>query len=235
MRSVLEVENATGKIYARGYDLEGRAVLYFRPGMENTRGQELHNMRHLVYNLERGIACSKKSGHEKLIIIMDYKGFKLRNAPSMSTTQHTLTILQDHYPERLYRAYICNPPLVFRTFWSIMRAFIDPHTKEKIVFCHGDSAIQTLATSFDLETTEQCACGTKDLREFVSKEYLAMPMHLSFDDLPETQQQQQQQQQQHETQLVKGLKLSSDCRQEEPNDDVDPVMIRGKSCLVGSF
>ena len=31
LRSMLDVENATGKIYARGYDQEGRALLYMTP------------------------------------------------------------------------------------------------------------------------------------------------------------------------------------------------------------
>lgn len=182
MQKIIALENATGKIYVRGYDREGRAVLYLRPGMENTR-HELNNMRHLTYQLERAIACTRqKCGKEKINIVIDYKGFKLRNAPPMSTTKHTLDILQNHYPERLHRAFICNPPLVFRTFWAVMSPFIDPVTKEKIVFCHGKVALEKLNENFDLETTERCAGGTKQLREFDSREYLSLPFSKTFDE-----------------------------------------------------
>lgn len=182
MQKIIALENATGKIYVRGYDREGRAVLYLRPGMENTR-HELNNMRHLTYQLERAIACTRqKCGKEKINIVIDYKGFKLRNAPPVSTTKHTLDILQNHYPERLHRAFICNPPLVFRTFWAIMSPFIDPVTKEKIVFCHGKVALEKLSENFDLETTERCAGGKKQLREFDSREYLLVPFSQTFDE-----------------------------------------------------
>ena len=34
--SIIRRENATGKLYVRGHDGEGRAILYMRPGKENT-------------------------------------------------------------------------------------------------------------------------------------------------------------------------------------------------------
>ena len=70
-------ENETGKIYCRGYDKEGRAILYLTPGRENST-DEMNNMRHLVYHLERAIACTRKnSGREKVCIVIGYQGFKL--------------------------------------------------------------------------------------------------------------------------------------------------------------
>jgi len=48
-------ENETGKIYVRGYDKNGRAVMILRPGKENSKlgFDELNQMRHLVYFVER--------------------------------------------------------------------------------------------------------------------------------------------------------------------------------------
>ncbi|KAL9182560.1 hypothetical protein ACHAXT_013212 [Thalassiosira profunda] len=183
LAEVIAHENETGKIYCRGYDREGRAILYLTPGRENSNN-EISNMRHLVYHLERAISCTRKtSGREKVCIVIGYQGFKLTNAPPMSTVKHTLTILQGHYPERMYRAYICDPPLVFRSFWGIIRHFVDPATLEKIAFCTGKEGKALLERDFDTSTTEKQAGGTKKLREFSSREFLQdTPFHCTFDE-----------------------------------------------------
>lgn len=182
MRRIMEYENASGKIYARGYDKNDRAVLYFCPGLENSNNRD-DNMRHLVYQLERGIACTqRKSGLQKYVIVLDFRGYKLSNAPPMSTTKMTAEILQHHYPERLLRFFICNPPIIFRVFWKMVSPFIDPVTKDKIKFIHGDAGIEILKENFDLSTTEKAAGGTSDLRPFDSKQYLDTPFDHTFDE-----------------------------------------------------
>jgi hypothetical protein len=60
MASVIKRENETGKIYIRGYDDGGRACMYMRPGRENCYDSEYNNLAHLVFQLEKAIACSEK-------------------------------------------------------------------------------------------------------------------------------------------------------------------------------
>eukprot|EP00970_Alexandrium_tamarense_P004383 scaffold732_cov265-Alexandrium_tamarense.AAC.3 len=128
-------ENETGKIYCRGYDKQGRAILYLTPGRENSTN-ELNNMKHL-----------------------------------------------GHYPERMFRAYICDPPLVFRTFWSVIRHFVDPCTLEKIAFCSGKEGQTLLERDFDVDMTERQAGGQRDLRRFSSREFLfATSFDRTFDE-----------------------------------------------------
>ena len=183
LAEIISRENETGKIYCRGYDKQGRAILYLTPGRENSTN-EMDNMRHLVYHLERAIACTRrKSGRQKVCIVIGYEGFKLANAPPLSTTKHTLTILQGHYPERMFRAYICDPPFVFRTFWNIIRHFVDPTTLEKIAFCSGGEGQRLLERDFDVDTTERQAGGRKVLRPFDSKEFFYdTPFDYAFDE-----------------------------------------------------
>jgi len=183
LAEVIAKENETGKIYSRGYDREGRAVLYLTPGRENSRC-EIDNMRHLVYHLERAIACTRhKSGRQKVCIVIGYQGFRVENAPPMSVVKHTLQILQGHYPERMYRAYICDPPLVFRMFWNVIKHFIDPATLDKIAFCTGKEGKALLERDFDTNTTEKQAGGQKTLRNFCSREFLFdTPHHCTFDE-----------------------------------------------------
>lgn len=183
LASAIAHENETGKSYIRGYDKEGRAILYLTPGRENS-SDEWNNMRHLVYHLERAVACTRrKSGREKVCIVIGYEGFKLRNAPPLSTVKHTLTILQGHYPERMHRAYVCDPPLVFRSFWNIIKHFIDHATLEKVAFCAGKEGKVLLERDFDTSTTERQAGGTTKLREFCSTEFLFDTLfHRGFDE-----------------------------------------------------
>jgi len=181
----LRKEAATCKLYVRGYDSEGRALLYMRPSDENTQN-ETGNLRNLVYHLEKAIACSNRKGNmDKVGIVIDYKGYSLRNAPPMSTSRKTLDILQNHYPERLHKAYICNPPFVFRTFWAFIKPFIDPVTKQKILFCVGKAGMAQIAKDVGPENAkklEKCAGGKGKVRPCVATEYMNLPFNVAFDE-----------------------------------------------------
>lgn len=45
-----------------------------------------------------------------------------------------LNILQDHYPERLGRAFVINIPFLLNAFYKMINPFIDPVTREKLKF-----------------------------------------------------------------------------------------------------
>ena len=45
-----------------------------------------------------------------------------------------LNILQDHYPERLGRAFVINIPFLLNAFYKMINPFIDPTTREKLKF-----------------------------------------------------------------------------------------------------
>lgn len=190
LAKIMMNENETGKIYVRGYDAEGRALMYMRPARENTQN-ELNNMRHLVWNLEKAIACTARKSVElgsilpveKVNLVIDYEGFRLRDAPPLSTSKYTLDILQKHYPERLHRAYVLNPPMVFKTFWAIVRPFVDPSTKQKIIFCTGKHGMESLHAAVSrTDKLEAVACGTNPVRDFDSQEYLDLPFDVCFDE-----------------------------------------------------
>jgi hypothetical protein len=188
---MLRLENATGKVYVRGYDAEGRAYMYMRPAWQNTNNEH-DNMRHLVWNLEKAIACTRRksaellgSKHpplEKINLVIDYQGFTLRNAPSMSTSKYTLDILQKYYPERMHRAYCVNAPRVFQTFFALIKPFIDPATKEKIVFVSSDDCERLISGTERVEKLEAVVGGPLTAREFNSKTYLSLPFDWSFDE-----------------------------------------------------
>lgn len=181
---LMRVENATGKMYTRGYDKEGSAVMYMKPGLENTKS-EIDQMRHLVYVVERAIAATNhhsKGKQEKICILIDFEKFSAWNSPPMSTTRHTLNILQNHYPERMKRAFLCNPPAYFKVFWSLASPFIDPVTKEKVVFCTGSAGMERVKDLLeDMGNVEPCAGGIAS-REFESAAFIKLNFHETFDE-----------------------------------------------------
>jgi hypothetical protein len=184
--AILTKETETGKIYTRGYDKDGRACMYMRPGRENTMNEE-NNMMHLAFQIEKAVACSQKNGHGKICLIIDYEGFTLSKAPPMSTTRRTLDMLQKHYAERMYRAYVCNPPLYFRSFWALIKPFVDPITKQKVCFCCGREGLQQIVDDMGGPEKaklhlEKCAGGVEALRCFDNVEYLNLPLHVAFDE-----------------------------------------------------
>lgn len=131
--------------------------------------------------MEKSIACTKaKSGKEKFNLLIDMDNFEMRKSASMSTSRHTLDIMQSHYPERMNKSFIMKSPTAFRMFWVMIKPFIDPVTKSKIVFC-SPTGKELLDIVDDPSTLEPRAYGSgTNLPEFSPLKYLTMPIHASF-------------------------------------------------------
>ena len=102
----------------------------------------------------------------KVVTVMDFKGWSLRNAAPMKTSRATLSILQNHYPERLHRFLLLNVPTIFSVFWNAIRPFIDPVTRAKVVFVTGSAEQQQAALHecFDLAQLEEGLGGLAPFR-----------------------------------------------------------------------
>lgn len=129
-------ENETGKEVLLGYDNDSRPCLYLKPGRQNTKTSQ-RQVQHLVYMLEKVIDFMP-SGQDSLALLIDFKplpaGKVSSKIPPVSIGRQVLHILQTHYPERLGRALLTNIPFVAWTFLKIIHPFIDPLTREKLVF-----------------------------------------------------------------------------------------------------
>lgn len=64
-------------------------------------------MQHLVYMLERTLDIAPP-GQESLALLIDFRNSSAGSQPSIATGREVLSILQNHYPERLGRALITH-------------------------------------------------------------------------------------------------------------------------------
>lgn len=105
-----------GKMYrTKISDRERRPCILMRPANEEHYGEHDRNIKFLIYILEGTVRSMPDDGDGKMNIIIDFKGWTLRNSPPLRTTKETASILQNQYPERLCRAYLYNPPSIFST------------------------------------------------------------------------------------------------------------------------
>lgn len=132
--SKVAVENESGKELIFGFDNDARPCLALRNGRQNTEASQ-RQVEHMFFMLERAIDFMPP-GQEQLALLIDFKAHtKLgKKVPSMTTGRQVLHILQTHYPERLGKALLTNLPWIAWTFMKIIHPFIDPTTREKLVY-----------------------------------------------------------------------------------------------------
>ena len=99
-------ENATGKQWVLGYDNAGRPCHYLNPARQNTPRSD-RQIRHLVFMLERAIDLLP-SGQETVVLLINFAESSKGQGASFQQGKQTLHILQNHYPERLGKALLCN-------------------------------------------------------------------------------------------------------------------------------
>jgi len=175
-----------GKFIIQGFDKEHRAC-WHTVDRHSPEGTQLNHDGCLLahyYMLERAIACSEASSlkygcqtQETVVVSVDFAGFQLDHAPNMNTIKELLFCLRDHYPERLFRVYLVDAPLVFRSLWAVIKPFVDAETKKKFQFVTGKN--QRSVVFDEIMGSDQCmpyqhpngelACdGEIDVQKFYS-------------------------------------------------------------------
>lgn len=157
-------ESLTGKQVVLGFDNDARPCLYLKPGRQNTKTSH-RQVQHLVFCLEKVIDFMP-SGQDSLALLIDFKqhpeisaNVETSKVPPLSVGREVLHILQTHYPERLGKALLTNIPFLGRAFLKLIYPFIDPLTREKLVF---DAAFINFVRGEQLD---------KDFEGFVDFEY----------------------------------------------------------------
>lgn len=159
--------------YVHGKDKLGRPVVYMKPRNQlKEAGTQKQQMRHLVYTLERAI-WEMGPDVEKYVLLIDFGGYSIRNAPNIATQRETMSILQDQYPERLGMAVFVDAPFLFNQTFKLLRPFVDPVTAAKLVFVSGKEKATFFPQNFEMSTLEKEYHG-EDSQTYSAAEYFSV-------------------------------------------------------------
>ncbi|KAL2603026.1 hypothetical protein R1flu_013128 [Riccia fluitans] len=126
-------ELASGVAYVAGHDTEGRPVVVVRRKNFSYGGwSQKQYLRYLIFTMEVALA-SMGPGVNQWVLIIDIGHSKV-TSPSSSTILGTLKIINEHYPERLAKAFVVDCPTVFYYLWKSICTFVDNGTKGKLIF-----------------------------------------------------------------------------------------------------
>ncbi|GAX82158.1 hypothetical protein CEUSTIGMA_g9586.t1 [Chlamydomonas eustigma] len=156
----VKVEANSGKHFLYpAPDKQGRPIVMMRPRLEDTKTHETQ-IKFLVYDLEMASAIADKTGVGKMCWILDFGGYSLSNAPPIKVSLHCNNILMNHYPERLGLAICYHSPTLFSLTWRAVSPFIDPVTKQKIIFVDkGPKEQKEMGDRFNMEEMEEAIGG----------------------------------------------------------------------------
>mmetsp|Transcript_35989 Transcript_35989/g.78835 ORF Transcript_35989/g.78835 Transcript_35989/m.78835 type:complete len:326 (+) Transcript_35989:1-978(+) len=140
-REGLRRELSEGKLFVRGRTRGGHPLYCILTHKFTTGFRAEWYMKYNIYTLERAIAIAEHEtdGHvEKVCVVFDFGRYSSKLRPPLGLSKELQFCLRDHYPERVGRVLLIDTPFIFRAFWTLIRPFIDPNTKNKISFISGE-------------------------------------------------------------------------------------------------
>ncbi|CAF1377710.1 unnamed protein product [Adineta steineri] len=109
-----------------------------------------------IYWLEYNCQLAREHGRqfgqhiESIACIYDLNGMKMDVRKLLNPGKQCLYIDDNYYPERLGQLIVLNPPTIFPALWNLVKHFIDPVTKKKIMILKkGNEKATTLLQYID--------------------------------------------------------------------------------------
>jgi len=170
IRRGLERQIDDTSIFIRGRDNDGYPII--RPIIRAHNGWDVDYFIMLFELLiDRALAATELGGgkYSKITVLFDYSEYARKNDAPIAVVKKLLFRLRDHYPEFLEHVFIMDSPLLFRIFYTLVRPFIDCHTKKKIKF---DTRTSRGVLSKYMSDDEIMFCKEKDVEDIDLKKYL---------------------------------------------------------------
>ncbi|KAG6544311.1 hypothetical protein Mapa_014314 [Marchantia paleacea] len=162
-------ELASGVSYVAGHDNEGRPVVIVRrKNFTYGAWSQKQYLRYLIFTMEVAVA-SMRPGVDQWVLVIDMGHAKL-SSPSSSTILGTLRILNEHYPERLAKAYIVDSPSVLYFLWKSICPFVGYGSKGKVTFASSkDHALNEAVAATSNRNPAQDKDGRPSLRRLLQE------------------------------------------------------------------
>lgn len=143
-------------------DSLGRPVVLMRLRNRMALSDVEHQLKFLVYTLERASQLADDAGVEKMSWLLEMEGYSPKNSPAFAVTKQSINVLQSHYPERLGHAVIARPPCIFNLAWNAFYPFLDRDTRSKIIFVKtGADVVKALKGVVDLSSIDRSMGGSR--------------------------------------------------------------------------
>lgn len=155
-----------GALWVNGHDREGCPVIVMKTGAYNPFTPE-QRLRYLVFVMEQTFYGNEhaRQHHEKAVWLLDFAEFGKgrRSAGSRQVHKETQNVLQNHYPERLKRALLMEPPWYFFFAYMLISPFLTARTKAKIEMVRGteEQRVETLHKYVADDMLEELFGGSK--------------------------------------------------------------------------
>ncbi|CAJ1944555.1 unnamed protein product [Cylindrotheca closterium] len=178
-------ENEKGFVFFHGFsdpkeegENSSHAIVWIRGGLRN-KVADTAQTRAYVNTLERAVAASyaRSNGRVgKFNVVLDGTGFAFRLMPSLNSVKAFVTMLQDHFPDKLGIILMTNLGSVGEMLAKMMLKLLSEEVRNKIIVLPHDpqerQAILNTVVSYDYSPTW---LGGTDTYEFNAKEYYADP------------------------------------------------------------
>lgn len=136
------------QIFMQGHDKSGCSIVVLLTARHLAFERDLEEIKRLfVYTFDKA-AASNLRGEGKFLIIGDLQGWGLRNM-DIQGYMSVLSMLQNHYPERLKKLYLVHVPYLFWGAWKIIYPLVDKTTRQKILIFQGEIPQETLLEDID--------------------------------------------------------------------------------------
>ena len=129
-----------------GWDLQHRPVMYMshRWAMERSNVEEqvthsIETYNHMIRLMPEGVG--------KWVACVDFVTYSHWRDGNSKSGKEVVTMLQDHFPERLGLQVLVDPPTAFWLLWKVLSLLIDEKTKAKVSFQYT-SQDPNIATEF---------------------------------------------------------------------------------------
>ncbi|GAB2269413.1 hypothetical protein Dimus_004330 [Dionaea muscipula] len=146
----IQYDIAHEKVSMQGFDKIGHPILVVFGGkhLQNLNPHGLdHFKRFVVYVLDK--LCARiPTGQEKFVVIIDLKDWGYSKCDIQGYIA-ALSILQDYYPERLWKMFMVHVPRIFMAVWKVIYPFIDKRNKTKIIFVENRVLKSTLVEDIE--------------------------------------------------------------------------------------
>ncbi len=160
-----------GKLYHYGYDKENHPLLVYTTTKHFNNDRDIDEVVRMATWWIEKLVKELPSDKTKYTLLIDRTGQTNENS-DVELVRAVGKILQDNYPERLYRCIVYPSGLVFWSLWNIIKWFLDPVTQAKVQpmmyfsgvqeFINDEYIPKNMGGKSEFEFTDEFAEGLTD-------------------------------------------------------------------------